>query len=87
LLGIFSSNLSTNLGGKLADITSAQNNVGINPTGNFLYFVSDSSRGGGDVLLHSLSVTPDPVSEPASFALLGGGLLGFGLLRRRRNRS
>ena len=87
LLGIFSSNSAISLGTKLTDITSAQNNVGITPTGNYLYFVSDSNNGGENALLHLLTVTPDPIPEPTSLALLGSAIFAFGLVRRRSGYS
>jgi hypothetical protein len=85
VLGIFASNAAgTALGANLGDATSAGGNVAITPTTNYLFFVADSTTANGaDVLLHSLSVTPNAVPEPASSALLATALLGVAVLRRR----
>ena len=86
MLGIFAGNAAgTALGAKLTDATSAGGNVSITPTSNFLFFVADNTTtSGADVLLHTLTVTPNAVPEPASLALLSSMLVWIGLRARLR---
>lgn len=88
VLGIFASNaLGTALGGKLGDTTSAGGNVTITPTSNYLFFVADNTTtSGAEVLLHSLTVMPNAVPEPATPALLCTALFGASLVRKRPSR-
>ena len=88
-LGIYSSTTMTGLGTLEASITSANGTVSIFHNGNFLNFIYNGSNvnaGGEDVLLHSLTASK-PVPEPMSIALLGGGLLGLGMIRRSARRT
>jgi hypothetical protein len=88
LLGIFAGDATgTILGAKLGDATSSDGNVSISPTGNFLFIVADNTTtSGADVLLHSLTVTPHAIPEPASLALLGSAILAVGLICRRHRK-
>ena len=88
LLGIFAGDaVGTTLTVKLGDATSSGGNVSISPTGNFLFIVADNTTtSGADVLLHSLTVTPRAIPEPASLALLGTAILAVGLICRRHRK-
>lgn len=94
IMGVFQSNSATNLGTLLLSI-SADGPALITPTMNYLYFASigpaASGGNGGNVLLHSFTITPDVdinpnavLPEPATLAVLGMGLLGLGVAKRRR---
>lgn len=53
----------------------------------FTRYRSSANSGGRDVLLHSLTADKVAVPEPASIAIIGAGLLGIGMIRRRRARG
>ena len=87
MLGIFASDVTgTILAAKLGDASSG-GSVAISPTSNFLFFIADNAtNSGADILLHSLTVTPNAIPEPTSLALLGTAILSIGLISRRHRK-
>jgi hypothetical protein len=87
MLGIFAGDATgTILAAKLGDASSG-GDVSISPTSNFLFFIADNNTSSGaDVLLHSLTVTPNAIPEPTSLALLGTAILAIGLIGRRHRK-
>jgi PEP-CTERM motif len=83
-LEVYGSNTSGNLGTFIVGLTSADGDTLIPTAQNwqFLNFISSTSSG-NNVLLHLIDGDPSSVPEPGTFALLGAGLAGLGLFRRR----
>jgi hypothetical protein len=84
LLGVFAGDATgTTLAARLGDATSL-GSILISPTSDFLFLLADdTTNSGADVLLQSLTVTPNATPEPTSLALLGAAILAVALIGRR----
>lgn len=85
LLRVYGTDTSNTLGTLIASLTSADGDVVEAAAQNYKYLNFIITDGSGDnVLVHLIDAQLAAVPEPATLALLGAGLLGFGFLGRRK---